>query len=655
MKQQLTLEISNYEGFVRAARDDDTSTLDNLWEKAESLGVEQQLILEKDDYAVFVLAAFGGHTDTLDSLWEKAKSLSLQRKMLEVDSYKAFALAASNGHVYALDNLWKKAGSLGLQREMLKANSYRAFILAASSGHTNTLDSLWEKAKLPDIQQEMLRADSYRALILAAFGGRIDTLDNLWRKAKLPDIQGAMLAIGNYEAFRAAASNGHNSTLDNLWEKAKPLGLQSKMLKADSYRVFTLATENGHTSTLDNLWEKAKSLGLQQKMLKVGDYYAFKTAAKNGHNDILDNLWEKARSLRLQYEMLKANSYEVFREAARNNKIATLANSHFMLEITDQEWKECLKAIASFGDKGVFDSVWQNLVSSLRFDTRQEINELHRELKQGFLEIRELKTGPFSRYELQFTRSKRTISNEEKMSYNLQHKEITNSATKSGSSMEGLLNLLKAFVSVSCGPQRALSGIVYQFISPLLRAMSTERLVNLTGQAITSVQTNISQHNKITRNSSSSSFLSAENISVVVCVAEALGNTSSKRYQGLKSQGVNFVPSIQTAVNFARKEFDSFVEDKIKNLDSKEKARIRTEIKNAYPEIIESFRRGVEFSGNIGLDDALKKCKKCFCTNILSNNVNPSESQMLEKIDNKPETCLNDPIIYNQLQRLPGR
>ncbi|AOV88152.1 hypothetical protein WH35_02200, partial [Wolbachia endosymbiont of Drosophila incompta] len=63
--------------------------------------------------------------------------------------------------------------------------------------------------------------------------------------------------------------------------------------------------------------------------------------------------------------------------------------------------------------------------------------------------------------------------------------------------------------------------------------------------------------------------------------------------------------------------FDSFVEGKIRNLDSKEQARIRVELKGAYPEIIASLERGVEFSGNVGLDNVLEKCKKCFCTNIL--------------------------------------
>lgn len=127
----------------------------------------------------------------------------------------------------------------------------------------------------------------------------------------------------------------------------------------------------------------------------------------------------------------------------------------------------------------------------------------------------------------------------------------------------------------------------------------------------------ISQYDETAKGISPSGFLSVENVALIGCIAEALDNTLSKRYQALKSQGVNFIPSTQTAVNFARREFDSFVEDKIRNLDSKEKARIRTEVKNAYPEIIESFRRGVEFSGNIGLDDVLEKCKKCFCTNIL--------------------------------------
>ncbi|WP_395463691.1 hypothetical protein [Wolbachia endosymbiont of Cantharis cryptica] len=63
--------------------------------------------------------------------------------------------------------------------------------------------------------------------------------------------------------------------------------------------------------------------------------------------------------------------------------------------------------------------------------------------------------------------------------------------------------------------------------------------------------------------------------------------------------------------------FDSFVEGKIRNLGSKEQTRIRIEIKDAYPEITASLERGVEFSGNVGLDNVLEKCKKCFCINVL--------------------------------------
>lgn len=87
------------------------------------------------------------------------------------------------------------------------------------------------------------------------------------------------------------------------------------------------------------------------------------------------------------------------------------------------------------------------------------------------------------------------------------------------------------------------------------------------------------------------------------------------------SKGVEVVPSRRVAVEFALKKFNSFVEDKIRNLDSKEQARIRVELKDAYPEITASLERGVEFSGNVGLDNVLEKCKKCFCTNVLPKEV----------------------------------
>nr|WP_253309125.1 ankyrin repeat domain-containing protein [Rickettsia endosymbiont of Ceutorhynchus assimilis] len=123
-------------------------------------------------------------------------------------------------------------------------------------------------------------------------------------------------------------------------------------------------------------------------------------------------------------------------------------------------------------------------------------------------------------------------------------------------------------------------------------------------------------------------FLNSENVALASCVADALDNTPSRRYQNLISKGVEVVPSSRVAVEFALKKFSSFVEGKIRNLDSKEQARIRVELKDAYPEITASLERGVEFSGNIGLDDVLEKCKKCFCTNVLPKD--------------KISTCLSD-------------
>lgn len=132
---------------------------------------------------------------------------------------------------------------------------------------------------------------------------------------------------------------------------------------------------------------------------------------------------------------------------------------------------------------------------------------------------------------------------------------------------------------------------------------------------------NVKSDNKNIPQSTSSvgwnKFLNNENIALASCVADALDNTPSRRYQGLMSKGVEVVPSSRVAVEFALKKFNSFVEDKIINLESKEQARIRVELKDAYPEITASLERGVEFSGNVGLDNVLEKCKKCFCTNVL--------------------------------------
>ncbi|WP_281508712.1 ankyrin repeat domain-containing protein [Wolbachia endosymbiont (group B) of Pandemis cinnamomeana] len=132
-----------------------------------------------------------------------------------------------------------------------------------------------------------------------------------------------------------------------------------------------------------------------------------------------------------------------------------------------------------------------------------------------------------------------------------------------------------------------------------------------------------SDNKKIPQSTSSvgwNKFLNNENIALASCVADALDNTPSRRYQGLMSKGVEVVPSSRVAVEFALKKFNSFVEDKIRNLESKEQARIRVELKDAYPEIIASLERGVEFSGNVGLDNVLEKSKKRFCTNVLQKD-----------------------------------
>ncbi|MFP3032786.1 MAG: ankyrin repeat domain-containing protein, partial [Wolbachia sp.] len=140
-----------------------------------------------------------------------------------------------------------------------------------------------------------------------------------------------------------------------------------------------------------------------------------------------------------------------------------------------------------------------------------------------------------------------------------------------------------------------------------------------------------SDNNNIPQNISSvgwDNFLNNENIALASCVADALGDTPSRRYQNLISKGVEVIPSREVAVEFALRKFDSFVEGKIRNLGSKEQARIRIEIKDAYPEITASLERGVEFSGNVGLDNVLEKCKKCFCINVLPKD--------------KVSTCLSD-------------
>ena len=123
-------------------------------------------------------------------------------------------------------------------------------------------------------------------------------------------------------------------------------------------------------------------------------------------------------------------------------------------------------------------------------------------------------------------------------------------------------------------------------------------------------------------------FLNSENIALASCIADALDDTPSRRYQDLINKGVEVVPSSRVAVEFALKNSNSFVEDKIRNVESKEKARIHVELKDAYPEIIASLERGVEFSGNIGLDNVLEKCKECFCMNVLPKD--------------KVSTCLPD-------------
>lgn len=115
-----------------------------------------------------------------------------------------------------------------------------------------------------------------------------------------------------------------------------------------------------------------------------------------------------------------------------------------------------------------------------------------------------------------------------------------------------------------------------------------------------------------------SNFLSNENTALAHCIADIMDNHPIKRYQDLKSKGVEVAPNSNTAVNWALERFNEFVERKINGLSVKEKQVIRTKLKDVYPEITASLYRGFEYSGNVGLGDVLEKCKECFCENILS-------------------------------------
>ncbi|GHM58644.1 MAG: hypothetical protein sL5_07220 [Candidatus Mesenet longicola] len=114
-----------------------------------------------------------------------------------------------------------------------------------------------------------------------------------------------------------------------------------------------------------------------------------------------------------------------------------------------------------------------------------------------------------------------------------------------------------------------------------------------------------------------SDFLSNENISLLRCVTDAMDKHPIKCYKELKNKEVEVVPStndvdLQPAVyNYLRK-FFIFIDEKIKDLDSKEQCEIRNKIKKEKPEIITSLIRGEKYRGNVGLDDVLEKYKQCF-------------------------------------------
>ncbi|WCR57690.1 MAG: Phosphocholine transferase AnkX [Wolbachia endosymbiont of Ctenocephalides felis wCfeJ] len=197
------------------------------------------------------------------------------------------------------------------------------------------------------------------------------------------------------------------------------------------------------------------------------------------------------------------------------------------------------------------------------------------------------------------TRSQRSVKNDNIM---IKGNEATSRGSKPSSLVNSLFGRAKDSLGILFSSKVALPGESY------------------TAQSLP----NTSQHGEAIKSSRPISFLShilsPANITAAGCIADALDKTASKRYQNLISKEVEVVPSVDVAVRFALKKFDSFIEDKIKNLSLKERARVRAELKNAYPEIVESFKRGVEFSGNVGLDNVLKECKKCFCKNVLGED-----------------------------------
>ncbi|WCR58329.1 MAG: Phosphocholine transferase AnkX [Wolbachia endosymbiont of Ctenocephalides felis wCfeJ] len=198
------------------------------------------------------------------------------------------------------------------------------------------------------------------------------------------------------------------------------------------------------------------------------------------------------------------------------------------------------------------------------------------------------------------TRSRRSVEDDNIMIKN-------NQATSRGSKPSLWINGLFGWAKGSIGELFGFQAVV------------PEKLGNSREQSLPG----ISQHNKTVKTSNAGSFLNSENVALVVCmrdVLDALDDAPSKRYQKLTSQGIEVIPNTSVAVQFALKKFNSFVKDEISNLGSKEKAIVRAELKRAYPKIKDSLRRGVEFSGNVGLDNVLKECKKCFCKNVFGED-----------------------------------
>ncbi|WP_425385309.1 ankyrin repeat domain-containing protein [Wolbachia endosymbiont (group B) of Schoenobius gigantella] len=599
-----------------AAEHDNKNIIELLLNKGVSVNE-----VDKDGWMSLHWASWNGHLNIIEYLVGKGANVNAKDR----NGKTPLDLARDKGYNNVVEYLQQT--QLGLDRQLLTAvqggnlNEVKDFVVRGASLDTQDSNNGWTP------------------IIYAAQGSK-------WDAVKFLIAQGAK--FNNEITYQGtplhfAAQEGNSNMVQFLLDKGANIEAQD----AYNRKPLHIAVDVNRLNVVNLLLDRGANL-------KATDMYgktSLDLAIQKGYEDIVEVL--KQKQLNLDKELLIAaekGDLEKVRESIRRganvniqdrqgwtplfwaiqknnfNIVELLLDNNADIKVKDNEGWTPIHWAVQLGSLDVVKRLVERGadVNALTADGRTPydlaINQNYREIKEY---LRSKSAVPSSMLIPQVILADDSVRQRKRRDHNRHHMSRKPLAIDSSNQPE---------IATSSGTRP--SSWINNCISwaKKLAASIFSIIPALPSQYNIADKNNVKSDNKKIPQSTSSvgwnKFLNNENIALASCVADALDNTPSRRYQGLMSKGVEVVPSSRVAVEFALKKFNSFVEDKIRNLESKEQARIHVELKDAYPEIIASLERGVEFSGNVGLDNVLEKCKKCFCTNVLPKD--------------KVSTCLSD-------------